>query len=71
MLKDDAIYLGDNGRAFCGVHAGNSAAYTGRDLSGQAVMEITPYVLRAAPWARRIACEECGRRPSRIVRVAS
>lgn len=60
VLKPDALYLGDNGRCFCGKHAGCSALYTGRDISGQKVMECTPAALRAAgedpAWIR---CETC------------
>lgn len=41
VLKADRLYLGDNGRCFCGEHAGCSAKYTGRDLSGQEVLELT------------------------------
>lgn len=44
-LKDDALYFGDNGRCFCGAHAGMTARYTGRDLSGQRVERITPRVV--------------------------
>lgn len=40
-LLDNALYLGDNGRCFCGAHAGTTAKYTGRDLSGQRVMKLT------------------------------
>lgn len=71
-LKPDSIYLGDNGRAFCGEHAGASATYTGRDLSGQPVMEITPDMLRDEPDAARIQCEQprCGKRPSALWRAA-
>lgn len=41
VLDDHELYLGDNGRCFCGAHAGMSARYSGRDLSGQPVMKIT------------------------------
>lgn len=37
VLVDDALYSGDGGRLFCGRHAGASARYSGRDLSGQRV----------------------------------
>ena len=42
-LDPDAIYLGDNGRAFCGAPrcAGMTAQATGRDLSGQRVHRLT------------------------------
>lgn len=42
VLRDDALYLGDNGACTCGLHAGATARYTGRDLSGQRVMAIGP-----------------------------
>lgn len=45
VLKDSTLYLGDNGACYCGAHSGMSARYTGRDLSGQKVMAITPAVL--------------------------
>lgn len=37
MLRDDELYLGDNGRGFCGRRhrAGMTAHVAGRDLSGQ------------------------------------
>jgi len=40
-LQPDALYLGDNGRCFCGRHAGASASMTGRDISGQRVHRVT------------------------------
>ncbi len=40
VLDPDTIYLGDNGRVFCGRHAGMSATYTGRDISGQPVVAL-------------------------------
>lgn len=61
VLKPDALYLGDNGRCFCGkLHcAGMTAYFTGRDLSGQRVERITPAILRVEGLAR-IRCETCG-----------
>lgn len=47
VLKPDTLYLGDNGRIFCRTHAGMTAFFTGRDLSGQKVMEVTPEVHRS------------------------
>jgi len=62
LLREDAIYLGDNGRCFCARHAGMTARYTGRDLSGQPVHRVTDADQREA---RRmgvtLACEECRR----------
>jgi hypothetical protein len=40
-LNGAALYLGDNGRCFCGTHAGVTAQATGRDLSGQRVHKVT------------------------------
>jgi hypothetical protein len=37
VLRDDQLYLGDGGRCFCERHAGASALYTGRDISGQPI----------------------------------
>jgi hypothetical protein len=69
MLNSATIYLGDNGRAFCGsLHcAGMTAYYSGRDLSGQAVEPIAhPDDVRAA-LAAHIKCEQCGKSPSLVV----
>jgi hypothetical protein len=64
-VKPHAIYLTDNGRALCGDHLGASARYTGRDISGQEIMEISPDML-GEPGVDMIRCESCGRRPSRL-----
>jgi len=45
VLDAGSLYLGDNGRCFCGAHAGHSAKYSGRDLSGQQVLRVTPAVV--------------------------
>jgi hypothetical protein len=69
VLKPHALYLGDNGRCYCGEHSGTTALYTGRDISGQRVEEVTPAVLREfgdfVP-----ACEDCGRTASRLFDIA-
>jgi hypothetical protein len=39
--KSDAIYLTDNGAAYCGDHLGMTAKMTGRDISGQKVYALT------------------------------
>lgn len=65
-LAPDQIYLGDNGRAFCGALrcAGSTAYYTGRDLSGERVHGIEPedadYMLNVLK-SPIPACETCGR----------
>jgi hypothetical protein len=60
ILRDDELYLGDNGRCFCGHHAGASARYTGGDISGQPVHRVTDADQREA---RRLgvtlSCETC------------
>lgn len=57
-LSTSALYLGDNGRAFCGKLrcAGTSAHFTGRDLSGQRVMRLSAAQARE----HGIKCERCG-----------
>lgn len=44
VLKDDTLYFTDNGAIYHGKCCGMSARYTGRDISGQAVMAITAAV---------------------------
>lgn len=46
-LHDTAVYLGDNGRTFCGEHAGVSARYSGRDLSGHPVIRLYRWSIEA------------------------
>ena len=58
----DTIYLGDNGRALCGDHLGMSAKYTGRDLSGQTIMAVTP-AIAAMPESEGLCCEHCLKEP--------
>ena len=69
-LNPDTIYLGDNGRAFCGSLrcAGATAYYSGRDLSGQRVAPLAhPHEVRAAIEAGLtcggLKCEGCGKEP--------
>ena len=63
VLKPLALYFTDNGRIVCGTHAGASAKYTGRDISGQKVLRVTKAA--AARWlsdvGEPIQCEDCGR----------
>lgn len=58
VLKAMRLYVGDNGRTFCGTLrcAGTSAYITGVDRSGQRVLELT------TSDATRIGarCETCG-----------
>jgi hypothetical protein len=71
VLNDDALYLTDNGRCLCGKHCGNSARYTGRDISGQKVARLTANdiieSIRVYKWEPE--CESCGRKLS-LVEVA-
>ena len=57
VLKPDVLYFGDNGRCFCGQHAGPSAKYTGRDISGQRVERVDVAACRREGWEPR--CAEC------------
>ncbi len=64
-VRPDTIYLTDNGRALCGAHLGSSARYTGRDISGQPILPLTPADVResvADGW--HPSCETCGKRAS-------
>ena len=56
VLNEKALYLGDNGRCFCGQHAGMSAKFTGKDISGQDVYRLTADDMKAHP---SIKCETC------------
>ena len=61
VVSDDALYFTDNGRIVCGRHCGTSAAYTGRDISGQKIERVTPAA--ASSWLAEvgepIVCEDC------------
>jgi hypothetical protein len=72
ILHTDALYSGDNGRLFCGAHAGQTAKYTGRDLSGQRVEEVSAIDVNTARLHHGVefACETCGFQP-RLVVLAS
>ena len=68
--KPGTIYLTDNGRALCGDHLGSSARYTGRDISGQPILALSPEDVRgsvADGW--HPSCEDCGKRASLLVAV--
>jgi hypothetical protein len=72
MSKPQAgrIYLTDNGAVYCYDHLGASALYTGRDISGQPIEEVTPAVLqeaRAMGWEP--ACEMCGTTASALIHI--
>lgn len=62
MVRMDAVYLTDNGAVYCGRHLGHTAQTTGRDISGQPIMEVTPEIAKAATAdGFPIQCEKCGR----------
>lgn len=65
VLRDDAIYLGDNGRCLCGEHSGYAARFTGRDLSGQQVHRVTSddQVYSIETYGVPLSCNQCGRTP--------
>lgn len=77
-LNPDRLYLGDNGRAFCGALrcAGMTAHSSGRDLSGQRVYKIRPEDIAEHERMSRemaphreplpLACESCGRRATAV-----
>jgi len=65
VLKPGALWIGENGRVFCTEHAGAAALYTGRDLDGQPVEEVTEEVQAEfrAECGKPAECETCrGRR---------
>ena len=49
LLREGALYWADNGRRTCVRCAGQSARYTGRDISGQKVERVTIEDVRAWP----------------------
>ena len=49
LLREGALYWADNGRRICAKCAGQSALFTGRDISGQKVERITVEDVRAWP----------------------
>lgn len=64
-LREDTLYLGDNGRAMCGRQrcAGITAFASGHDRSGQRLEAITA---REAI-DHNIKCEGCGIQPALVV----
>lgn len=64
-LNEATIYIGDNGRLFCGALrcAGSTAYASGHDLSGQALDTIRHGDV--AQWVEIVgkppACETCGK----------
>lgn len=69
-VRSETVYLGDNGRAYCGDHLGCQAQATMHDLSGQKVEPVSPEDVaycEAKGWPVP-TCEQpgCGRKASRI-----
>jgi hypothetical protein len=75
VLDPGKLYSGDNGRVFCGEHAGASAKYTGRDISGQRVAVLTAAELEDARvhYGALLRCEHdgCDVWPRLVVAVKS
>lgn len=63
VVADDTLYITDNGRILCGAHCGMSAAYTGRDISGQPIRAV--FDDAADDWIAEVGepiqCEQCGK----------
>jgi len=49
VLVEGALHWADNGRVICAKCAGQSALYSGRDISGQKVERISVAEVRAWP----------------------
>ena len=62
VLAPDTLYLGDNGRCFCGRHAGTSAIYSGRDISGQPVERVNVAACKREGFTPRCEDPECRRK---------
>lgn len=58
-IQADAIYLTDNGAAYCGDHLGMTAKNTGHDISGQPIYRVTSDDVRIT--GHQVRCEKCGR----------
>lgn len=64
VLDDTALYLGDNGRIYCGGCSGVTAAFTGCDLSGNPVLKVTQAEIdEAKRIGLALRCESCGKGP--------
>jgi len=42
IADPNALYFTDNGAMYCGEHLGYTAQMTGRDISGQRIVKVTP-----------------------------
>jgi hypothetical protein len=54
----DTLFLVDNGGCLCGKHLGTTARFTGRDISGQRILKLTPALLASEPGFTP-TCEMC------------
>jgi len=64
ILDPARLYLGDNGRCFCGSLrcAGSSAFHSGREISGQEVYPLTEMdFVQAKRDGYPLSCETCGK----------
>lgn len=70
-LNPNNLYIGDNGRIFCGAMrcSGSSAHYTGRDLSGAKVERLSVAAVKELRGLiqREPSCESCGKQASLVV----
>ena len=59
VLKDGVVYSSDNGQMICSKCAGQSALFSGRDISGQKVRRQTAADARAwfAFFGKPLKCE--------------
>lgn len=58
---DDVLWITDNGALLCGRHLGMSAAFSGRDISGQKVVRATANDLHdlEVMIGHAVGCETC------------
>jgi hypothetical protein len=64
-LDVNRLYLGDNGRCFCGEMrcAGMTAFFSGKDISGQRLYRLRPKDDKAPGMeSAGFRCETCGKR---------
>jgi len=58
-INPETVYITDNGATYCGAHLGITARTTGRDLSGQRIIPVTPEIERAE--GCKLPCERCSK----------
>jgi hypothetical protein len=60
-VDPSALYFTDNGAVLCADHLGMSARYSGRDISGQRIVKVTPFDVRQMDaMGVPCRCESCG-----------